>query len=172
MLKAAFADLPGITARTWDDRRSNRAAGGAKLRMRQAASLQRLQRERCLVTEPQFDGGAGEYPFHFLPYASQAFLDGSLAHLPWLQELPDVISTAMWSSWVEINPEDRSGTRNRTGRYRRNHIESGQHSGAGILSPGIAPDVIAMPVGQGHQTFTRYASGRGSNPISILAPSD
>jgi len=37
-----------------------------------------------------------------------------------------------------------------------------------VLSPGIAPDVIAMPVGQGHQTFTRYASGRGANPISIL----
>ena len=38
-----------------------------------------------------------------------------------------------------------------------------------LLSPGIAPDVVAMPVGQGHQTFTRYASGRGSNPVSILA---
>src|SRR5205814_8464007 len=39
---------------------------------------------------------------------------------------------------------------------------------AALLSPGIAPDVIAMPVGQGHQTFTRYASGRGENPISLL----
>ena len=27
-----------------------------------------------------------------------------------------------------------------------------------------------MPVGQGHETFTRYASGRGVNPLSILAP--
>ncbi len=38
-----------------------------------------------------------------------------------------------------------------------------------LVSPGIAPDVIAMPVGQGHETFTRYASGRGQNPIRILA---
>jgi len=37
-------------------------------------------------------------------------------------------------------------------------------------SPGIAPDVVAMPAGQGHDNFTRYATGRGSNPISILAP--
>ena len=29
-----------------------------------------------------------------------------------------------------------------------------------------------MPVGQGHETFTRYASGRGENPITILAPVD
>jgi hypothetical protein len=27
-----------------------------------------------------------------------------------------------------------------------------------------------MPVGQGHRTFTRYASGRGENPIELLAP--
>ena len=27
-----------------------------------------------------------------------------------------------------------------------------------------------MPVGQGHETFTRYASGRGANPLAILAP--
>ena len=39
-----------------------------------------------------------------------------------------------------------------------------------MVSPGIAPDVLAMPVGQGHETFTRYASGRGSNPIKLLAP--
>jgi hypothetical protein len=39
-----------------------------------------------------------------------------------------------------------------------------------LLSPGIAPDVVAMPAGQGHQTFTRYASARGANPISVLAP--
>src|SRR5213594_4077837 len=37
-------------------------------------------------------------------------------------------------------------------------------------SPGIAPDVVAMPTGQGHENFTRYATGRGANPISILAP--
>jgi molybdopterin-containing oxidoreductase family iron-sulfur binding subunit len=27
-----------------------------------------------------------------------------------------------------------------------------------------------MPVGQGHENYTRYASGRGANPIAILAP--
>ena len=34
------------------------------------------------------------------------------------------------------------------------------------ISPGIGPDAVAMPVGQGHETFTRYASGRGANPIA------
>ncbi len=48
---------------------------------------------------------AGEFPFHLLPYASQSLRDGSLAHLPWLQEMPDPLTSAMWSSWVELNPK-------------------------------------------------------------------
>jgi len=27
-----------------------------------------------------------------------------------------------------------------------------------------------MPAGQGHSTFTRYASRRGENPVDLLAP--
>ena len=44
-----------------------------------------------------------QYPYHFMPYASQALYDGSLAHLPWLQEMPDPMTSGMWCSWVEIN---------------------------------------------------------------------
>jgi anaerobic selenocysteine-containing dehydrogenase len=122
------------------------------------------------LTEAQFDGTPAEYPLHFLPYASQAFLDGSLAHLPWLQELPDVIATAMWSSWVEINPKTAAELRISQGDLVEISSSQGKIQAPALLSPGIGPDVVAMPVGQGHTTFTRFASGRGTNPISILAP--
>jgi hypothetical protein len=39
-----------------------------------------------------------------------------------------------------------------------------------VLTPGIAPDIVAIPAGQGHRTFTRYASGRGATPVDVLAP--
>jgi anaerobic selenocysteine-containing dehydrogenase len=122
------------------------------------------------ATEPQFDGDPAQYPFHFLPYASQAFLDGSLAHLPLMQELPDPLSSAMWSSWVEINEQSAE----KLGIHQGDIVEIASQHGTlrvpAFPSPGIAPDVLAMPVGQGHETFTRYASGRGENPIRILAP--
>jgi len=121
-------------------------------------------------TEPRFEGTAAEYPFHFLPYASQQFLDGSLAHLPWLQELPDVLSTAMWSSWIEINPTTADRLHIAEGDVIEVASQHGSVRAPALVSPGIAPDVIAMPVGQGHDTFTRYASGRGANPVAILAP--
>jgi len=119
---------------------------------------------------PVFDGDAAQYPFHFLPFPSQAFLDGSTSHLPWLQEMPDPLSTAMWSTWAEINPQ----TAQRLGIADGDMIEIASAHGTihapAVFSPGVAPDVIAMPTGQGHETFTRYASGRGSNPVKVLAP--
>jgi anaerobic selenocysteine-containing dehydrogenase len=120
--------------------------------------------------EPQFDGAAGEYPFHFLPYASPAFLDGSLAHLPWMQELPDPLTSAMWSSWVEINPKTADRLQIAQGDLVEIRSQHGSVRAPAVLFPGLAPDVIAMPVGQGHETFTRYASGRGANPVGLLAP--
>ena len=121
-------------------------------------------------TDPQFDGDAAQYPYHFLPFASQALYDGSLAHLPWLQEMPDPMSSAMWCSWVEIN-EIKAGE---LGIEMGDLIEVTSTQGSirahAFLNPGIAPDAVAMPVGQGHTNFTRYATGRGVNPIAILAP--
>jgi anaerobic selenocysteine-containing dehydrogenase len=119
---------------------------------------------------PEFAGAASDFPFYFLPYVSQSFGDGSLAHLPWLQELPDVLTSAMWSSWVEINPH----TGERLGIRQGDLVEIASPQGSvrapAVLSPGIAPDMVAMPVGQGHENFGRFASGRGANPLSILAP--
>jgi len=39
-----------------------------------------------------------------------------------------------------------------------------------VLTPGIAPDIVAIPAGQGHRAFTRFATGRGVNPVDVLSP--
>jgi anaerobic selenocysteine-containing dehydrogenase len=121
-------------------------------------------------SEPVFDGDAAQFPFHFLPYVSQQFGDGSAAHLPWLQEMPDPLTSAMWSSWVEINPQTAARLNIAQGDVVEIASAHGAVRAPAMIFPGIAPDVIAMPVGQGHETFTRYASRRGANPIAILAP--
>jgi anaerobic selenocysteine-containing dehydrogenase len=119
-------------------------------------------------TSPEFAGAAGEFPYHFLPYLSQSFGDGSVTHLPWLQELPDVLTSAMWSSWVEIHPQTGARLGIQPGDLVEIASQQGSIRAAAVLSPGIAPDMVAMPVGQGHENFGRFASGRGTNPISIL----
>ena len=120
--------------------------------------------------DPQFDGDAAQYPYYFLPYASQAFFDGSTAHLPWLQELPDPMTSGMWCSWVEINERAAEKLGIHLGDVIEITSPHGTLRAPAVLNPGLAPDAIAMPVGQGHSNFTRYASGVGANPIRILAP--
>jgi anaerobic selenocysteine-containing dehydrogenase len=121
-------------------------------------------------SEPVFDGEASQYPLHFLPYASLQFGDGSSAHLPWLQEMPDPLTSAMWSSWVEINPKTAERLQLKQGDLVDVTSSQGTLRAPVMIFPGLAPDMVAMPVGQGHETFTRYASHRGANPIAILAP--
>jgi anaerobic selenocysteine-containing dehydrogenase len=121
--------------------------------------------------DPVFDGEVSQYPYHFLPYASQAFYDGSLAHLPWLQEMPDPMTTSMWCSPVEINEKKARELGIEQGDLIEITSTQGSVRAPAFLNPGLAPDAIAMAVGQGHTNFTRYASNRGVNPISILAPS-
>ncbi|MBI4473918.1 MAG: molybdopterin-dependent oxidoreductase, partial [Acidobacteria bacterium] len=146
------------------------ALGEAQARQRAALRDERPGGHRPPLQNAEFDGDASQYPFHFLPFASQQFFDGSAAHLPWLQELPDVLTTAMWSSWVEINPKTAEELGISQGDLLEIASAHGTLRAPAVVFPGIAPDVIAMPVGQGHETFTRYASGRGANPVTILAP--
>jgi molybdopterin-containing oxidoreductase family iron-sulfur binding subunit len=105
-----------------------------------------------------------------MPYASQMLYDGSGAHLPWLQETPDPMTSGMWCSWVEINEKKAHELGIAQGDLIEVTSTQGSVRAPAFLNPGLAPDAIAMPVGQGHTNYTRYASNRGVNPIAILAP--
>jgi anaerobic selenocysteine-containing dehydrogenase len=180
LLRERFAGLPGASdpAAAWTAAQEKGgwwASEGAASAAVPVASPREARNEGAgdqpiAWTEPRFDGAADAFPFYLLPYASTAFYDGSTAHLPWLQEMPDPMTSAMWSNWVEINPS----TAQRLQLDAHDIVEIASAHGSVhapvVITPGIAPDVVAMPLGQGHETFTRYASNRGSNPIAILAP--
>ncbi len=186
MLRAAYVPLRGrggsVDAKTDDDFWSALQAQGiwsstpgttpaaASKSAAGASSPAAAKRAPMALTMPEFTGTTNDFPFHFLPYVSQSFGDGSLANLPWLQELPDVLTTAMWSSWVEINPKTGARLGIQQGDLVEISSQQGNVRAPAVLSPGIATDMVAMPVGQGHENFGRFASGRGANPLSILAP--
>ncbi len=118
----------------------------------------------------RFDGEAAEFPLHFYPYPSTTLGRGRGANLPWLQELPDTLTSAVWGSWLEINPATAQSYGIRQGDMVRIHSPRGSIDAPALHYPGIRPDVIAMPIGQGHTDYGRYANARGTNPLSILAP--
>jgi anaerobic selenocysteine-containing dehydrogenase len=122
------------------------------------------------VAEAEFAGDGADYPFYLHPYVYTAMHDGRGANLPWMQELPEPMTSIVYGSWVEINPATASRLGISDGDLLRVTSEQGSIEAPAVLFPAIMPDVIAMPVGQGHDSFGRYANGRGVNPIQILAP--
>ncbi len=118
---------------------------------------------------PQIAGSEDEFPFWFLPFFSPT-LQRDGAHLPWLQELPDPLSTAVWGSWVELHPDTARRLRIQDGQVVRIRSPFGAIEAPAILMPGLRPDAVAMPIGQGHTAYGRYAKDRGANPLAILAP--
>jgi molybdopterin-containing oxidoreductase family iron-sulfur binding subunit len=71
---------------------------------------------------------------------------------------------------VEINPE----TARQLDLHERDLVEiespRGKIQAPVYIYPGLAPEMVAMPLGQGHTAFGQYASGHGASPLSILAP--
>ena len=113
-----------------------------------------------------------EYPLTLIVYEHAALGDGAAANLPSLQELPDPLTSVLWGSWVEINPRTAATMSITDGDLVEVATAAGAVRAPALLYPGIRPDCIAMPTGQGHSSYGRYARGRGVHPSDLLEISD
>ena len=94
--------------------------------------------------------------------------DGSGANKPWLQETPDPTTTVMWNTWVEIHPDTADKLGLKDDDVVRITSPFGELEVSVYRYPAIRPDTIAIPFGQGHTAYGRYAQARGANLASLL----
>jgi len=112
------------------------------------------------ASEAQYDSGGGLYLF---PFMNSPLSDGSSVNKPWLQETPDPTTTVMWNTWVEIHPDTADKLGVKDDDIVRIVSPYGEIEAAVYRYPAIRPDTVAIPFGQGHTAFGRYAEGRGAN---------
>lgn len=134
--------------------------------------------EEAVVTQPLpedftlpdvvFEGDT-ERDLHLQVYPLSSLGDGRGANRPWLQETPNAMTTVMWNTWVEINPATAAEMGLEDGDILEIQSSQEKIKAAVYLYPGIRPDTIAVPYGQGHQALGRYAENRGANPLKLLA---
>jgi molybdopterin-containing oxidoreductase family iron-sulfur binding subunit len=122
---------------------------------------------RIPVEDVRLDGGIAATLSLYL-YPSLIHFDGRGANRPWLQELPEPMTQIVWDNWLEIHPE----TARRLGISEGELVEVKSPFG-GVelpvhLYPWVRPDVVAVPLGQGHTALGRYAENRGANPMALL----
>jgi anaerobic selenocysteine-containing dehydrogenase len=118
----------------------------------------------------EFAGSADEYPFYLVPFPHFTMQAGEGAHLPWLQSAPDTMTSATWQTWVELNPRTADSLQIKMFDVVRVETVVGALEASVYINPAAAPDIIAIPMGQGHRGSGRYAEGRGENVLRILAP--
>ena len=143
---------------------------GENLRRTDSKTIDAGVIENIGMSAPRFAGDDGEYPFILHPYLFTALHDGRGANLPWMQELPDPMTGVVYGSWVEINPATAREMGLEDGDVVTVTSAQGSIEAPVLTFPAIMPDVLAMPIGQGHSALGRYARNRGSNPLGILAP--
>lgn len=122
------------------------------------------------MSPPQYGGDENEFPYYLVAYESPTLGAGQHAHLPWLQGLPDPITTVAWASWVNINPEVAREMGISFGDTVRVSTPVGLLELQAYVNPATPPNVLAIAMGQGHSHYTRYAEGRGVNVLTLLDP--
>ncbi len=103
-------------------------------------------------------------------YPSLHFYDGRGANRPWLQEIPDPLMKTTWASWVEASPATARWIGADEGQLIRLESDHGTVDASLLINEHLLDGVLAMPLGQGHTDYGRYASGRGVNPMALLDP--
>ncbi|MFZ5594856.1 MAG: molybdopterin-containing oxidoreductase family protein [Pseudomonadota bacterium] len=168
-LKSAFAALP---ASVKGDAVSDEDFWGKTLQkgiVKVATVGGSLSTKAIEINLPEFKEDSSR-PYHLVPSARLGMWDGRHANLPWLQEAPDQISKVVWTSWVEVHPQTAAKLGVKEGDFIKVASEHGAVEAQVYIYKGVHPDVIAVPMGQGHEEYGRYAKGRGVNPLKVLAP--
>ncbi len=103
-----------------------------------------------------------------MAFPTIASIDGSSANRPWLQELPNPLTSVVWGSWAEIHKDKAKEMGVEEGDLIQVSSEHGAIEVPAYPTKNIHPALVAVPIGQGHRSMGRYANGIGVNPLSVL----
>ena len=117
--------------------------------------------------EPEQQPGAA---LPLVIYPTVQFFDGRMANHMWVQEIPDPMTQVTWGGWLEIHPETAGKLNLEKGDLLRVKTSYGTIQIPALPIYTVPEGVVAIPVGQGHSGFGRFASGLPANPFELLAP--
>jgi len=106
----------------------------------------------------------------FTALPSIRFFDGRGANKPWLCEIPDPLSRVAWQSPVSMHPDTAKSHNISQEDIIQIESQWGRLEAPVYVNQFVHPGLLVMSIGQGHQTFGRYAKNKGTNPSAILSP--
>jgi molybdopterin-containing oxidoreductase family iron-sulfur binding subunit len=101
---------------------------------------------------------------------SLRFFDGRGANRSWLCEIPDPLSKIAWQTPLFVHPQTLAALDAEQGDLLEVTSPWGGLQAPAYESAGVRPNVVVMPIGQGHAAYGRYARGQGLAPGALLPP--
>ena len=92
--------------------------------------------------------------------------DGRYANQPWSQEVADPMSGHVWGSWVEVSPDTFDASLSAKAEVEIKGPGGALKVGA-VRYRGLAPNTVAIALGQGHVSNGRYANNTGVNAFAL-----
>lgn len=110
----------------------------------------------------------GSKDFHFTAFPTIQYYDGRGANRPWLQEMPDPIAQITWGSWVEIHPLKARELGIQKGDIVVIRSPHGSMEVPAFPLSTVPLNTLAVPIGQGHTHYGRFAVAEYGNPMELL----
>ena len=118
--------------------------------------------------------------FNSLPNSKNGFVlcspldhrlqDGRSAHLPVLQEIGDGLTTVAWDTWLAMNPKTMKKLGVKQNQVLLVESDAGSVKAAAYPLPGLHPDTIVIPRGNGHKDErSTISNNNGVNPLPVYA---
>jgi molybdopterin-containing oxidoreductase family iron-sulfur binding subunit len=104
------------------------------------------------------------------PYPSVKTFDGRAANRPWMQELADPITQAVWGAWAELHPDTAKKIGVKQGDAVILRTDDGEVHVPAYVTEHVHPGIVALPLGQGHSAYGRYAASAGTGSAFSLLP--
>ncbi|MCG6894111.1 MAG: 4Fe-4S dicluster domain-containing protein, partial [Desulfobacteraceae bacterium] len=103
-----------------------------------------------------------------LAYPTIRFFDGRGANRSWLCEVPDPLSMVAWQTPLFLHPETADAMGLRDEDDVEIQTSQGRRTAPLYTYEGMHPNVAVVPIGQGHQSYGRYAKNQGMNPLDLV----
>jgi anaerobic selenocysteine-containing dehydrogenase len=118
--------------------------------------------------EVKFLGEKGEYPLILFPYQPLMVVENGSQNYPWAQEIFLPMHGMGWNTLVEINSETAKALKLKEGQVVWLESQFQKIKTRVKFSEGVHPEVVAMPLGQGHYSYGKWQKGIGVNPNEII----
>ncbi len=168
-LRACNARIAGDQKRFW---MSSLEDGGSFVEGTQGPSSTTVSGSTLTISFDQTRVKSSKGTLMLYPYPSVKSFDGRAANRPWMQELADPITQAVWGAWAELHPETAKKMGIAQGDAVILSTDDGEVHVPAYLTEHVHKDIVAIPVGQGHSAYGRYAesAAEGSGSVYGLLP--